>query len=117
MAHSLWSKYIAELKGGTTNFFEEEWGFISYSFPEGDSVYVEDIYVMPEYRNAYRALDLLGRVETAAKGRGKTHSLFVVTCGLSGAAKNLRTYLAMGFEPVVADSGKIWLKRAFKGVG
>lgn len=114
MDPSLWSRYIQEIRSGRTSFIEKEWGFVSYSLPEGDSVFVEDIYIVPDFRDAAHAYALLGEVEQAGRKAGKSHSIFVVACASASAATNLRVYLAMGFVPVAADSGNIWLKRAFK---
>lgn len=112
MSESLWSRYIEELRGGATKFVEYEWGFISYSLPpQSDVVFVEDVYIVPESRDAAHAYSLLGAVEQAGRKAGRTHSLFVVRTDSINCAHNLRIYLAMGYVPVSAESGSIWLKR------
>lgn len=115
---SLWAQYIAELTGNQTHFIEEEWGFISYSLPAGgDSVFVEDVFVVPAQRDAAHAYQLLGRAEAAGLADGRPYSVFVVQTDSPLAQQNLRIYLALGFSPIAADSGKIWLKREIQPRG
>ncbi len=107
---SLWADYVTELRGGDVRFIEYEWGFLSYSL-KGESVFCEDIYIKPDYRDASHAYKLLGEAEQAGLAAGKTQSVFVVRTDSVDCAKNLKTYLAMGFSPCGAESGSIWLKR------
>lgn len=110
---SLWADYISELTSGRITFIEEDWGFISFSFPDHapDCVFAEDIYIVPGKRDASRAYQLLGRVEQAGLKSGKTHTLFTVRADAANASNNLRMYLAMGFLLVDSSQGTIWLKR------
>lgn len=114
MMPSLWARYVTELRGGAVVFLEEEYGFMSYSLPHGDSVFVEDVYIVPECRDAVHALLMLSKVEAAGLKAEKTHTVFIVRVESAAAAYNLRIYLAMGFSPVSAESGNIWLKREIK---
>lgn len=111
MAPSLWNQYVTELLGGRTKLIEHEWGFISYSLPDGDSVFAEDIYIIPECRDAAHALRLLVEVERAGLSAGKTHTMFIIRLDSPQASYNMRIYLAMGFVLVLADNARIFLKR------
>lgn len=110
---SLWADYITELRYGTCKFIEYPWGFISYSVPEGgDCIFLEDIYIVPEHRDAARAYRLLSEVNAIGLELNKVNSVFIVRVDTPEASKNLRMYIAMGFTVSAADAGSIWLKRA-----
>lgn len=112
---SLWARYIAELRGGKCQFLEYEWGFISYSYPEHlqDAVMVEDVFVVPEQRDAAHAYLLHNEVVGIAAAAGKRRSIFIVRTDSPLAANNLRIYLALGFVPIAAANGEIYLSRNF----
>lgn len=116
---SLWARYIEEMFDGRVTFIEYEWGFIAYSFPPEypDAVFVEDVYIVPEQRNASHALRLHAEVIRAGRKAGKKRSLFIVRLDSAACAENLRIYLAMGFVPCATGNGTIFLTRKFKGEG
>lgn len=59
--NSLYSKYVAERENARV--YETEKGFIKYKvFPNEQYVYIEDIYVTPEHRQAKIATDLADTV-------------------------------------------------------
>lgn len=115
---SLWSAYVSELRRDIV-FIERDWGFISFSFPDfaPDCVYAEDIYVLPSRRGEGLALELIAQVEAAGRKAGKQNLLAIVKTVSLTCAESLKAHLAVGFVPVAAESGNIWLKRPIESLG
>lgn len=110
---SQWADYVNEVKGGTVTFIERDYGFISYSFPLNapDCIYAEDVYIVPEHRRSKKALELVTAVEDAGRKANKQYVLAVISVASFTSVESLKAHLAVGFVPVLAESGSIWLKR------
>lgn len=110
---SLWSDYIAELSGGTRRFIEKDWGFVSYSYPSWaqDSIFVEDMYIVPAERSSGRGSDLLEEVCEIGRLAGKRFVLANVEIDTEICVGALRAQLAVGLVPIGANNGKIMLRR------
>lgn len=116
MAPSHWAAYVNEMLPGKVTFIEKEWGFVSYSL-QGDSVYIEDLYVVPAERNPSKLYELIKAAEEAGHLAGKVATLCSVRVDSPRCADNLRMHLALGAVPVSAESGTIYLKRKIEGAG
>lgn len=92
----LYWKYAKEREN--LQVIEHAWGFITYKFPDSESAYIEDIYVVPEHRTANRGTELMDQVIEAIKPTG-VKKLY----GSCAPAANGST-----------DSMKIMFKRGFK---
>lgn len=115
---SLWSAYVSELRKDVI-FIERDWGFISFSFPDfaPDCVYAEDIYVLPDRRGEGLANELICQVEEAGRKAGKHNLLAIIKIASLTCVESLKAHLAVGFVPVVSESGNIWLKRPIESLG
>lgn len=119
MVPSLWARYIGELRGGSTTFIEKEWGFASYDFlPFAlDSIYIDDLYVVPERRKEGLAMQLIAEIEEAGRKVSKQFILTVVKTETATCTESIKAQLHVGFMVVATDSGNIWLKREISKVG
>jgi len=104
---SLWAQYRAEVSDSV--YLEEEYGFIAYSLLP-DAVLIEELYVVPEQRRTGLGLSLFCRVEELARTAGKSASLACVRLDSRAAAESLKTHLNVGFSPISAENGIIWLR-------
>lgn len=104
---SLWFQYLEECGGDQV--IEYDWGFVTYRFVD-KSVYMPEIFVVPERRDAGLARILVSEVEDIARAAGAEQLLGSVCMNLPEHIKIGSIYgqLALGFVPVMAESGKLW---------
>jgi GNAT superfamily N-acetyltransferase len=110
---SHYGSYIYEREG--KSIYEDERGFITYIFwNDLGSVYLEDIYVAPEYRRSKATFDLVKKVEDEARAKGYKTLVGSVKPRANGATTSLKGMLAHGFEVDSCDGTLIWFKRHIK---
>ncbi len=76
---------------------ETEHGFAIYSFTQ-DSVYIEDIYVQPDFRQSSAASEMADTIAEVAKQRGIRVMLGSVVPTTKGSTTSLKVLLAYGFK-------------------
>jgi len=93
---SLFSQYIQE----RTNKFvlEYETGFGVYSYPNSTTVYLEDIYVMPEYRKNGIASIIANDIATLAKDKGCNKMIGSVVPSAKNSTSSLQVLLSYGMH-------------------
>lgn len=92
---SLYARYLLEHHGDL--IIEDEQGFATYRLlPDGRSVYIVDIYVVPEHRKLNFASTLADRVVEAAKIRGCSELLGTVVPTAANSTTSLRVLLGYG---------------------
>lgn len=67
MKQSLYAKYVEERESG--HVLEMPWGFVSYRY-EKDHVYLEDLYVLPQFREQGKGMKLFSFVQRKARSVG-----------------------------------------------
>lgn len=94
------SHYANYLSERTTDFImEDSNGFVTYRFlNDGKSVYIIDIYVIPDMRKQGLASDFADIVVSMAKARGCEEVLGTVVPSSKGSNESLRVLLAYGME-------------------
>jgi len=65
---SLYAKFLEEYE--STNIIETEKGFCTYKFIGEDECYIENVYVLPEYRREDIATKFGHKIEVIAKENG-----------------------------------------------
>lgn len=107
---SLWFKYLEECGGD--HVIEHPWGFVTYRFVD-KSVYMPEIYIVPERRKEGLAKRLVDEVEKVGRTGGFEMLLGTVCMNLPEAIKiaSIKGHLSLGFVPVMAESGKLWFSR------
>lgn len=92
----MYRKYIAERTD--KSMIETDKGFIIYSFPDSNTVYIEDIYTEPDYRKSHVASELADQVISIAKTKGCTKVLGSVVPSAKNSTTSLKVLLAYGME-------------------
>lgn len=91
---SLYSSYLSEKTD--KEILETEHGFATYSFPDPQTVYIEDIYVLPKHRKTGEASLLATKIMGIAKERGCTKMVGTVQPSTKNSTDSLRVLLAYG---------------------
>ncbi len=91
---SLYAQYILEHRGD--EIIENEYGFATYRYLNNDTVYIVDIYIVPEYRKSNKASVIADEVVRAAKLRGCVKLLGTVTPTAKNSTVSLKVLLGYG---------------------
>ncbi len=94
MQLSLHAQYILERTDKSV--IETDKGFIIYSFTDPTTVYIEDIYTLPEYRKSHIATELANQVINIAKAKGCTKALGSVCPSAKNSTASLSVLIAYG---------------------
>lgn len=91
----MYAKYLKEREG--SEIVEKVEGFMVLKFLE-DSVYLQDIYVLPEFRKQGMGRKMLEELEILARDAG--FSSIVGSCcpTANGSTESLKAILACGFK-------------------
>lgn len=92
---SLYGDYCMERMGKF--ILEDERGFATYSFT-GDTVYVEDVYVVPEFRKEGIGTQMTEVIAGIAKGKGYKRMITSIVPSTPGATVSMAACLAYGFK-------------------
>ena len=105
---SLYAAYVKEREN--KDIIESDKGFATYIFME-DGVYIEDIYVHPEYRKTDIASAMADEIAHIARGKGlkKLYGSVVPTARNSTAS--LKVLLAYGFTLQNSSNNFIWFSK------
>lgn len=95
---SLFGDYIKEKNGD--EIIETPRGFASYRFIGTDTVYIVDIYVVPEHRRSNEASVIADVIVERAKAKGCTKLLGTVSPAAKTATASLRVLLGYGMHLV-----------------
>lgn len=99
---SLYSEYIQEKT--VKSIIETDIGFITYGFPDPQTVYIEDLYIIPNARKSNNASDLADKVAAAAKERGCSRMLGSVVPSTKNSTDSLKVLLAYGMRLVSSSN-------------
>lgn len=92
---SLWAEYVKETLG--REVIETDYGFASYHV-RGDDCYLEDLYVVPEFRRAGGATRLGELVREKAIKAGCKSLTTTVNCTFKDPSTSLKACLSYGFQ-------------------
>lgn len=93
---SLYGRYINERCG--RGILETEDGFLTFDYVSEDTVYIVDLYVVPEKRNKHVAAGLADRVCAQAVKDGKKFLLGSVDVTAKGADSSYKVLEAYGMK-------------------
>jgi hypothetical protein len=107
---SLYAQYIMEI---TNDFIiERDYGFATYRYlNEGNSVYIIDIFVIPQERNKRRSNDLADIIVKEAKIKGCKELLGTISPSSKGATISLRAQLSYGMKLSAVSHDAIILRK------
>lgn len=107
---SLYADYISERT--TDKIIESPSGFATYRYlNEGKSVYIIDIYTVPEDRKKGAASVLADLVAEEARGKGCTEMLGSVCPSAKGSTTSLKILLGYGFSLLSASNDAIIMRK------
>lgn len=107
---SLYKHYVWERLGDYT--IETEQGFATYRFlNEKKTVYIVDIYVLPEFRKSGLAADMANEIAEIAKKEGATEMLGTVSPSANTATDSMKVLLAYGMKLLNASEQLIVFRK------
>lgn len=92
---SLYSNYIQERTN--KRIIETDKGYATYINYE-DGIFIEDIYVLPEFRKTGEASKLADKITDIAKQNGYKQIFGAVCPSANGSTDSLKVLLAYGFK-------------------
>jgi hypothetical protein len=105
---SLYSDYVHERTD--KHVYETTKGFIVYSFTE-DALYIEDVYVVKQYRRQRTCFEFGDYAAGIARFKGKSKLLGSVMVNTKGASESMQMLLAYGFKLDSSTNNFILLKK------
>lgn len=93
------SLYAEYLKERTSDLILEcESGFATYRYPDDHTVYIVDIYCLPEFRKSGVAKAMADKVVGEAKEKGCTRLLGSVVPSVKNSTVSMKALLAYGLS-------------------
>lgn len=93
---SLYSDYIKERTN--RSMIETDDGFVIYFYPNPQTVYIEDIYVVPSKRKSHLASEMADLVVKEAKEKGCNVLIGSVAPSAKNSTASVKVLLAYGME-------------------
>lgn len=106
---SLYASYLRERTND--EIIENDYGFASYRFLDGNKVYIIDIYISPEMRKAGAASALADSIVEMAKNRGCVELIGSVVPSAKNSADSMRVLLAYGMTPYGIEGNMVLFKK------
>lgn len=107
---SLYAKYLKERNDD--EIVETEKGFASYRYiNDGKSVYLTDIYVLPEFRKENVASMIADEIALIAKSKGATEMIGTVVPTANNSTSSLKVLLGYGMTLQSASNNCIVFKK------
>ncbi len=107
---SLYADYLKERT--QDQIFETKTGFATYRYlNDGKTVYIVDIYTVPESRKSGHASFLADLVADEARENGAIEMLGTVQPSAKGSSASLKVLLAYGFELQSASNDCIIMRK------
>ena len=103
---SLFAEYIKERCG--KEIFETDKGFITFYAVDG-GMYIEDLFIKPEFRQSREASKLADAVAMVAKERGFKKLFGSVMPSANSSTDSLMICIRYGFKLLKASDNAIWL--------
>lgn len=90
-----------------TKVIETEYGWANYIF-YGESCYVENVYIKPEFRKKGMASAIVDTIGKIAKENGCINLLTTTNTKKDGVERSIQVILSYGFKYLRSDEGSIW---------
>lgn len=114
---SFYGDYIKERLG--KSIIETDSGFATYFYTThplyGESVYIEDIYVVPHLRRTKAASQMADRIANEALDNGVKTMLGSVCPNAKGSTESLKTLLGYGMKLDCIRDGLIYFVKQLEG--
>ena len=110
MADSMYARYVRERMGD--EIIETEKGFASYRYlNDGKSIYIVDLYILPDFRRENEASRLGDIVASIGKDHGAVEMLGTVNPSAKNATASLRVLLGYGMTLVSSTNDMILFRK------
>ncbi len=106
---SLYAQYAKELLNRSV--IETDTGFVTYRYLDDNTVYIENIYVIPASRDARQSYELADAVAKLAKADGLTKMLGSVTPSAANSTISLKVLLSHGFKLKASANDIIYFEK------
>lgn len=106
---SLYANYLKERTDD--QILETTKGFATYRYINDKSVYIIDIYTIPEARKSGYATELTNKIVEIAKSEGCAELLGTVVPGMKGSTEGLKAFLAYGMQLSGIEKDMIILRK------
>jgi ribosomal protein S18 acetylase RimI-like enzyme len=109
----MYFEYLRE-REPDTKILEKEYGFALYlemSYDDERAIYIQDIFVLPEYRKQDKASEMSLEIQEIAKSMDIKYLLGSVVPSANHSNRSLQVLMAHGMKLVSADNDLIWLKK------
>jgi len=106
---SLYSQYITERTDRLV--LETDKGFAVYAYLPDNTVYIEDIYISPEYRKQGLASEFANKIANIAKTKGCTRMIGSVVPSAKASTESLKVLLAYGMKLASSTNNFITLSK------
>lgn len=109
---SMWAKYKEER--GTGTVIETEKGFICFSIGNREC-FIQDCYVLPEFREKGEAVSLMNQVRDVALKSDCLTLTMNISVGINGSNRSLKCCLDYGFEVMGVAGNVLILSKVIRG--
>lgn len=96
MSNSLYAQYIAEREN--KNIIETDYGFATYRFNKDKSVYIEEVYVKPEFRKQGYASLFVNEIVERSHEQGCNLVITTACPSANNSTDSVKAILAYGFK-------------------
>lgn len=106
---SLYAQYIKEREN--KDIIENDKGFATFQFLNNQQCYLQDIFVLPEYRETKIATEMADKVVEMAKEKNCNVLIGSVCADDKKATRNMKVFLAYGMQIDKVIGNMIFLKK------
>lgn len=93
---SLYGQYIQERTD--RQIIETDYGFATYAFTDDKTVYIEDIYIIPEHRSSGLASAIADEIAVIAKQKGCSRMMGSVVPSAKNSTDSVKVLIAYGMK-------------------
>lgn len=111
MHKSHYANYIEEREN--KDIIEDEKGFATYSYVD-NGIYIEDIYVAPEFRNQKVASSYGAIIEDIARKSGLSYVYGSVATDVNGVTESLKRMIGYGYSVYKCETNMIYFIKEIK---
>ena len=109
----MYAAYIAEREEKLV--LQKDWGFATYKIKQ-DYIYVEDMYIKPEYRKSHKGSNLVAKLCQIAIDKGLNQLMTTVDLRANNPEVGLKAALSYGFKPYSCEQDIIQLVKYIKEI-
>lgn len=105
---TMYKAYLAEREGAWTVEAPEGFAVLRVL---GDSLYLQDVWVKPAYRQLGIARQFLAEAERQAASMGISSVITSCSPGAANSDVSMKAIMAVGFKLMAAETDLIWFKK------